>query len=99
MKSFNFLFDVMLGELILQHTNNLSRTLKHKTVSAAEGQEIARMTVQTLKFVNSGEFFDLFGVKVSSTDESLDVGEPQLPCCRKVHKTIDNGTSIDWFFP
>lgn len=97
MKSFKFLFGVMLGELILRHTDNLSRTLQHKTVSAAEGQEIARMTVETLNSIRSGESFDLFWAKVSSTAESLDVGKPQLPRRHKVPKRIDDGTSTGDF--
>ena len=60
MKFFKFLFGVMLGELILRHTDNLSRTLQHKIISAAEAQEIARMTVRTLKSIRSDEAFDLF---------------------------------------
>ena len=37
----------MLGELILKHADNLSSMLQYKHISAAEGQQIALMTVQT----------------------------------------------------
>ena len=37
MHSFDFLFGVFLGELILRHSDNLSKTLQRKTFSAAEG--------------------------------------------------------------
>ena len=97
MKSFQFLFGVMLGELVLRHTDNLSRTLQHKTFSAAEGQEIARMTVKTLQSIRSSELFDLFWSKVSSTAESLDVEEPQLPRRRRIPKRFDDGTSAGDF--
>ena len=40
MSKFSFLFGV-LGEMILRHTDNLSKTLQHKDFSASEGQEIA----------------------------------------------------------
>ena len=96
MKSFRFLFGVMLGELILRHTDNL-RTLQHKAFSAAEGQAIARMTVQTLKSIRSDELFDLFWLKVSSTAESLDVEEPRLPRRQKVPRRIDDSTSAGDF--
>lgn len=59
MTSFQFLFGAMLGAL-LWHTDNLSRTLQHKTFSAAEGQEIAMMTVKTLKSMRSDEMYDIF---------------------------------------
>ena len=93
MRSFQFLFGVMLGELVLPHTDYLSRTLQQKTFSAAQGQEIARMTVKTLKSIRTDEFFDLFWSKVSSKAETLDVEEPRLPRCHKVPKRIDDGTS------
>ena len=66
-------------------------------ISAAEGQEIARITVETLNSIRSGESFDLFWAKVSSTAESLDVGKPQLPRRHKVPKKIDDGTSTGDF--
>ena len=44
MASFEFFLGLVLGEMLLRHTNNLSRTLQHDHVSAAEGQAIATMT-------------------------------------------------------
>ncbi len=41
MKTFDFIFGAMLGEMILKHSDNLSSTLQHKSMSAAGGQEIA----------------------------------------------------------
>ena len=49
MKSFNFFFGVVLSELILRHSDNVSRTLQTSHISAAEGQKIATMTVKTLQ--------------------------------------------------
>jgi len=37
------------GELILKHSDNLSKTLQSPKLSASEGQRIAAMTVKTLK--------------------------------------------------
>ena len=53
----------MLDELILGHTDNLSRTLQHKAFSAVEEQEIVRMTIETPKTIRSGELLDLFWSK------------------------------------
>ena len=74
----------MLGELILKHADNLSSTLQHKHISAAEGQQIALMTVQTIKSVRTDDMFDLFWGKVTQTATSLSINDPQLPRCRKV---------------
>ena len=38
MLTFNFLFGISLGTTILQHSDNLSKRLKHDTITAAEGQ-------------------------------------------------------------
>ena len=38
MTTFTYLFGSMLGKLVLKHTDNLSRTLQHASMVAAEGQ-------------------------------------------------------------
>ena len=48
MNTFNFIFGTFLAEMVLRHTDNLSKTLQDKTRSAAEGQAIADMVVRTL---------------------------------------------------
>ena len=60
METFDFMFGTYLGELILKHTDNLSKTLQHKTCSAAEGQKIAGLVVKTLEAIRSEDSFNLF---------------------------------------
>ena len=79
MKMFDFLFGVSLGEMVLRHTDNLSKTLQDKSFSAAEGQQVARMVIHTLQALRSVDSFDLFWTKVTKNAELLEVGEPQLP--------------------
>ena len=40
MRSFDFLFGAMLGELLLRHTDNLSKALQSPGISAADGQVV-----------------------------------------------------------
>ena len=61
MNNFDFVFGAMLGELVLCHADILSSTLQHETMSAAAGQELARMTVQTLESLCNDRMFDIFG--------------------------------------
>ncbi len=68
----------ILEEMTLRHTDNLSSTLQEKSISAAEGQEVARMVVNTLKSIRNEESFDLFWVKVNTRAAALDIPEPQL---------------------
>ena len=63
MKRFDYFFGVLLGEVILSHSDNLSRTLQKRDISAAEGQEIAELTVKTLESIRSDIKFELFWKK------------------------------------
>ena len=47
MLTFNFLFGTSLGTLILQHRDNLSTSLQHDTITAAEGQQLAKLTMMS----------------------------------------------------
>ena len=45
---FLYFFDVLLRELSLKHSDNLSKALQSPKLSTSEGQQIAAMTVKTL---------------------------------------------------
>ena len=79
MKSFDFIFGSMLGEMILRHTDNLSRTLQQETLSAAEGQQIALMTENTLRSLRTDKSYEMFWKRVEAKVNSHDVQEPQVP--------------------
>ena len=97
MNSFDFLFGCMLGEMILKHSDNFSSTLQHKTLSAAEGQHIAQMTVGTLKSLRSDDSFDLFWQTANSKASELDISEPVLPRLRRLPRRFDDGLSAGEF--
>ena len=61
MKNFDFFFGVVLGKLILSHTDNLSKTLQHKEFSASEAQEVATLTIRTLESIRNEEFRLILG--------------------------------------
>ena len=60
MLHYNTLFGLQLSKKILKMTDNLSRTLQKQTMSAAEGQAVAELTVCTLKAMRTEASFDLF---------------------------------------
>ena len=66
--------------MLLKHADNLNSTLQHKTISAAEGQAVAKMTVKTIILLRSDESFQLFWLKVNQRADSLGIDEPHLPC-------------------
>ena len=76
MRSFDFFFGVVLDELQLRHSDNLSRTLQATHMSAAQGQKVAEMTKKTLQSVTSEENFRLFWAKVVRISGDLGVDDP-----------------------
>ena len=93
MSTFDYLYGNILGEMLLKHADNLSRTLQSKTISAAEGQETAKMTVDTIKSLRSDRMFDLFWLKVNRLASEFDIDEPHLPRRRRVPRRLDDGLS------
>lgn len=93
MEKFAFIFGVVLGRMILGHTDNLSKSLQVKTLSAAEGQKQAKLTTQTLQSIRSDEMYELFWLKVTKLAEDLDADPPILPRRRKRPKKYDQGSA------
>ena len=91
MRTFDFIFGTVLGEIILRHTDNLSRTLQSKILSAAEGQEVAGMVVHTLEAIRDDASFDIFWIKVGKCAESLDISDPELPRRRRAPRRFEDG--------
>ena len=92
-KTFRHYFGTHLGFLLLQHSDNLSKTLQSPKLCASEGQSLATMTVSTLQHIRDDHSFDLFWEKVERERQSLDVEDPQLPRRRKIPKRIDDGST------
>ena len=96
MKTFEFFFGLVFGEMLLRHADNLSRTLQ-KPMSASEGRVIADMTKQTLQGMRSDENFGLFWEKVKIMINDIDVAEPLLPRKRKMPKRYEVGSAPSEF--
>ena len=79
MRTFDFLFGIMLGELLLRHSDNLSKTLQSPHMSAAEGQKVAAMTVKMLKSLRTDESFQAFWELVQKTANEIELESPSLP--------------------
>ena len=90
-KTFRYLFGVALGQLILRHSDNLSKTLQSPKLSAAEGQRIALRTVATLHVLRDDTQFDIFWKSLQETRTKLDVDDPVLRRKRKVPRRNEEG--------
>jgi len=92
MNTFQFSFGTMLAERYYVTLTILSRSLQEKVYSAAEGQTIGAIVVDTLQSLQNDVFFELFWSKMKTITESLDI-EPILPCQRKAPKRYESGTA------
>jgi len=99
MSKFNFYYGVVLGELILSHTDNLSRTLQKSDISAAEGQNVAGLVVKTLQSIRSDDSVKLFWDKTNMKAKDLGVMEPCLQRQRKTPRRLDDGAASSHSFP
>ena len=88
-KTFQYFYGVFLGELILKHSDNLSKTLQSPKLSASEGQHIAEMTVRTLQTLRNDTNFDLFWVKVETIRKNLML----VNLKRRLPRRLDDGNA------
>ena len=91
MSTFNLFFGLKLCERILKITDNLSRTLQKTSLSAADAQHIASLTVTTLHKMRMDVAFQAFFDLVELLRTSTGVEQPSLPRKRKVPRRIDDG--------
>ena len=91
MKTFDFYFGASLLHNVLSHTDNLSKTLQHTRLNAAEGQHLVRMTTTTLKSIRTEEMYKLFWQKIITQANELDIAEPTLPRKRKAPRRYEVG--------
>ena len=93
MESFNFFFGICLGQLVLSNADNLSATLQKSSISASEGQHVAKVTLETMEKLRKEESFQLFWDSTIELQASLNVAGPQLPCTRKCPQRYEEGSA------
>ena len=91
MEKFDLLFGLCLGECILCHTDNLSKTLQSPSLSAADSQQLAQLTCNTLECLQNQESFSLLWGKVSGMQEKLQIDQAMLPRRRKAPRRFEVG--------
>ena len=78
--------------VLLNHSDNLSKTLQSPHLSAAHGQKIVQMTVCTLQSLRSDDNFLLFWTKVKKMAIDVEVNNPVLPRQRKRPRRYEDGS-------
>ena len=97
MHTFDFLYDVFLAELILRHTDNLSKALQQKFMSAAEGQQLARLTLNVLLSLRDSDRFTTFYEQVVEAKSRFGISDPALPRKRRALQRLEVGSSAGFF--
>ncbi|KAL5505424.1 hypothetical protein EMCRGX_G006855 [Ephydatia muelleri] len=92
MQSFNFLFRIVLSEMVLHHTDKLSQTLQQPKLSSVEGHDmLTEITLQGLRTEND---FELFWQKVEKIRIKFDTDEPLLARKRKTPRQFEEGELV-----
>ena len=91
MDTFNLLFGLHLSMKILKITDNLSRTLQTRSMSASEGQSVVELSVKTLQLMQNDESFDAFFRLVNCFREQTGTSSPKLPRKRKAPSRFEVG--------
>ena len=97
MHTFDFLYGVFLGELILRHTDNLSKALQHKSLSAVEGQHLARLTLEVLRSLRDSDRFTAFYGLVVQEQSRFGISDPALPRKRRAPQRLEVDSSAGDF--
>ena len=91
MFKFSSFFGFKLAHFILRHTDLLAKKLQSPNLNAAEGYEMAMLTVTILEVENKTERFDNFFNSVVEAAKEIGVNDPVLPRKRKVPaKLVDS---------
>ena len=91
METFDYFYGVQLGNLVLRHSDNLSRTIQKPTLSTGDCQSLAKLSLNTMQKLRNDESFDLFWSNVNSKADELEIGPPELPRKRKRPARFDSG--------
>ena len=67
MHSFNYYFGVYVLQLLLRHSDNLSKSLHNSDMLACEGQALAAISIKTLEILHNDDSFDSIWYLINAT--------------------------------
>ena len=91
METFDYFFGVQLGNLVLRHSDNVSKTIQKPTLSAGDCQSLAKSSLKMMEKLRMDDSFDLFWINLNSKAEKLEITPPKLPRKRRRPSRFDNG--------
>ena len=78
MRTFEYYYASSLAEMVLRHTDNLSKTLQQENISAAEGQKTVKDVLKTLESLREETHASSFWKSVIAKAVGLELSEPRL---------------------
>ena len=91
METFEYYFWVTITHKILGHSDNFSRSIQSRDLTATDAKYLANCTVETLEKIRNDRDFDLLWNDLNEKADSLDLREPKQPRKRKVpQKLLEN---------
>ena len=85
MHCFDYYFGVYVLQLLLRHSNNLSKALQNSQMSARKGQTLAALSIKTSEQMRNDDSFDFIWDLIKRNAVSLDLLEPTIPRKYKKH--------------
>ena len=83
MNTFNYFYVVTILQLVLRHSDNLSKLLQKSSLTSCQENEIVDLTLQTINSLRSESKFELLWQKTVQQAEVLEITRPSLPRKRK----------------
>ena len=74
----SIVISVYILQLLLRHSNNLSKALQNSEMSACEGQTLAALSIKTSEKMRNDDYFDSFWDLMKRNAISLDLLESTI---------------------
>lgn len=65
MKDFDFLFGLVLGEQILKHTDNVSKTIQASSMPATDARSLSQLCIKIFETLEQMKALISFGLSLS----------------------------------
>ena len=97
MVKFEYFFGISILQILLRHSDNLSKTLQSPKITASEGQKLSNLTVKTLISLRSDTLFNNLWEKLKKEANTLGIEEPSLPRKRKRNGKLLSGNETQFY--
>ena len=91
MVKFEYFFGINSLQILLRHSDNLSKTLQSPKITASEGQKLSNLAMKTLISLRSDTLFNNPWERLKKEANTLGIEEPSLPRKQKRNGKLLSG--------